>query len=216
LYSSPPPGRLPTSLTQGYTPYADIGVDFAGPIKYRIKANTDSKAYLILYACSLTCGVYLELLHSMETGKFMRSLRGFVARQGRLRIIYLDNATTFKAAAKLIDLINKDEKVNDYLAKNSIDWKFSTTRFNLYLTTTISLITSTLLYTEYKSLYTDFQTSIITTDFNTPFTSVGKGVLQGDCLSPLFNMWFNTFIQHIKVEKYHQFGFSFKLLNPIH
>ncbi|XP_028419269.1 uncharacterized protein LOC114545096 [Dendronephthya gigantea] len=29
-------------------------------------------------------------------------------------------------------------------------------------------------------------------------------------------MCFNTFIQHIKVEKYRQFGFSFKLLNPIH
>ena len=68
-----------------------------------------------------------------------------------------------------------------------------------------------------KSLYTDFQTSIITSEFCTPFISVGRGVLQGDCLSPLlFNMWFNTFIQHIKAEKYRQFGFSFKLLNPIH
>ena len=68
-----------------------------------------------------------------------------------------------------------------------------------------------------KSLYTDFQTSIITSEFRTPFISVGRGVLQGDCFSPLlFNMCFNTFIQHIKAEKYRQFGFSFKLLNPIH
>ncbi|CAB4005395.1 Hypothetical predicted protein [Paramuricea clavata] len=68
-----------------------------------------------------------------------------------------------------------------------------------------------------KSLYTDFQTSIITSEFRTPFMTVGRGVLQGDCLSPLlFNMCFNTFIQHIKAEKYRQFGFSFKLLNPIH
>ena len=45
------------------------------------------------------------------------------------------------------------------------------------------------------SLYTDFQTSIITEQFNTPFITVGRGVLQGDCLSPLlFNMSFNTFI----------------------
>ena len=29
-------------------------------------------------------------------------------------------------------------------------------------------------------------------------------------------MCFNTFIQHIKEEKYSQFGFSFKMLNPIH
>ena len=72
------------------------------------------------------------------------------------------------------------------------------------------------------SLYTDFQTSIITEQFNTPFITVGRGVLQGDCLSPLlFNMSFNTFIQHIKSEKYRQLGF-WKLsqigipCNPIH
>ena len=68
-----------------------------------------------------------------------------------------------------------------------------------------------------ESLYTDFKTSIITSEFRTPFISVGRGVLQGDCLSPLlFNMCFNTFIQHIKCDKYRQFGFSFKLLNPVH
>ena len=60
-----------------------------------------------------------------------------------------------------------------------------------------------------KSLYTNFKTSIITSDFNTPFVEVGRGVLQGDCLSPLlFNLCFNTFIQHIKSEKYQQFVFS--------
>ena len=71
------------------------------------------------------------------------------------------------------------------------------------------------------SLY-NFQTSILTEQFNTLFITVGRGVLQGDCLSPLlFNMAFNTFIQHIKSEKYGQLGFL-KLseigfpCNPIH
>ena len=55
------------------------------------------------------------------------------------------------------------------------------------------------------SLYTDFQTSIITDQFSTTSITVGRGVLQGDCLSSLlFNMSFNTFIQHIKTEKYRQ------------
>ncbi len=40
-----------------------------------------------------------------------------------------------------------------------------------------------------RSLYTNFQTSIITEKFSTPFITVGRGVLQGDCLSPLL---FNT------------------------
>ena len=67
-----------------------------------------------------------------------------------------------------------------------------------------------------KSLYTNFQTSIITFQFNTPFNHVGRGVLQGDCLSPLlFNLCFNTFVQHIKSDKYRQFGFSSTFLNPL-
>ena len=55
-----------------------------------------------------------------------------------------------------------------------------------------------------RSLYTNFQTYIITEKFSTPFITVGRGVLQGDCL---FNMSFNTFVQHIKSESFLQFGF---------
>ena len=61
-----------------------------------------------------------------------------------------------------------------------------------------------------KSLYTNFKTSVITSKFNTPFIQVSRGVLQGDCLSPLiFNLCFNSFIQDIKSEKYQQFSFSY-------
>ena len=67
------------------------------------------------------------------------------------------------------------------------------------------------------SLYTDFKTSVITSKFRTPFITVGRGALQGDCPSPLlFNMCLNTFIQHIKADKYRQFGFTFNFFNPIH
>ena len=60
-----------------------------------------------------------------------------------------------------------------------------------------------------RSLYTIFQTSMITSHFQSPYLQVERGVLQGDCLSPLlFNLCINTFIQHVKAEKYRQFGFS--------
>ena len=46
-----------------------------------------------------------------------------------------------------------------------------------------------------QSLYTNFQTSIVTSEFQIPFISIGRGVAQGDCLSPLLlNICFNTFI----------------------
>ena len=53
------------------------------------------------------------------------------------------------------------------------------------------------------SLYQYFHTSVISKDFATPFIPVKRGVLQGDCLSPLlFNMCFNSFIQLVKSNNY--------------
>ena len=67
------------------------------------------------------------------------------------------------------------------------------------------------------SLYSNFQTSIITDSFQTPFITVGRGILQRDCLSPLtFILCFNTFIRYISDEKFKKFGFSTSSLLPIH
>ena len=68
-----------------------------------------------------------------------------------------------------------------------------------------------------RSPYSNFQTSIITDSFQTPFIKVGHGVLQGDCLSPLtFTLCFNTFICYLSDEKFKQFGFSTSSILPIH
>ena len=46
---------------------------------------------------------------------------------------------------------------------------------------------------------------------------MGRGVLQGDCLSPLtFNICFNTFIHYISHQKFKQFGYSLDSLFPVH
>ena len=59
------------------------------------------------------------------------------------------------------------------------------------------------------SLYQDFCTTVVTDVYSTQFVHVGKGVLQGDCLSPLlFNMLVNTFIRCIQSEKFIQLGSS--------
>ena len=72
------------------------------------------------------------------------------------------------------------------------------------------------------NLYTDFHSCIISENFTTPCLPFQRGMLQGDCLSPLlFNLCFNTFIQFIKQEKYKQLGLSphdehYRLFNPVH
>ena len=114
--------------TEGSTPFEVIGVDFAGPIKYRIRAKTEGKAYLALYACSLTRGLFLEVLPNLATSEFLRSLKRLIARRGRPKKIYSDNGKTFVGAEKWLKQVMRDEKTQDYLAHENIKWQFNLSR----------------------------------------------------------------------------------------
>jgi len=109
-----------------------IGVDFAGLLKYRKGKKNEGKAYIVLYACGLTRGIYLELLPNMETTEFITSLKRFIAHRGRPEKIYSDNGKTFVGAANLLKTIVSDEKVHDYLAKHRIMWQFNLSRAPLW------------------------------------------------------------------------------------
>ena len=127
-YASPPPGILPTTRTQGVSPYQVIGVDYAGPLQYRVSKQKEGKAYVLLYSCSLTRGIYMELLPTLETTDFLGSLKRFIARRGRPERIYSDNGGTFIGAAKWIRAVAKDERLQDYLSINQIRWQFNLSR----------------------------------------------------------------------------------------
>ena len=59
-------------------------------------------------------------------------------------------------------------------------------------------------------MYKDFHISVGTKRFITDRIKVERGVLQGDCLSPLlFNMCFNTLIQTIRQKKINCLGYVF-------
>ncbi len=126
--AQPPPGLLPLDRTEGSRPFQVIGVDFAGPIKYVMKRKQEAKSYILLYACSLTRAVYLELLHSLETQEFIQSLKRLISRRGRPTKVYSDNAKTFEAAAKWLKTAQSDERFNDFLAVNQIHWQFNLSR----------------------------------------------------------------------------------------
>ncbi|KAK3743482.1 hypothetical protein QZH41_013097 [Actinostola sp. cb2023] len=123
-----PPGNLPTDRTEGETPFQVIGVDYAGHIKYRGRGKTEGKAYVVLYACSLSRGLFLELLPNMETTEFLGSLKRLIARRGRPKKIYSDNGRTFIGAAKWIKQVMRDERVQDFLAQQQIHWQFNLSR----------------------------------------------------------------------------------------
>ena len=127
-FSNPPVGNLPTDRTVGSAAFEVVGVDFAGPILYKIKPKKEGKAYILLFACSLTRAVHLQLLPNQTTEEFIKHLKHFIARRGRPRKIYSDNGRTFVAAAKWLNRLMKSEQLQDYLAHQGIRWQFNLSR----------------------------------------------------------------------------------------
>ena len=99
-FPNPQPGKLPKDRTEGDLPFQVVGVDYAGPIRYQKRGKQEGKAYIIVYACSLTRAMYLELTKTMSTEEFLSTFKRFVARKGRPLKVYSDNAKTFVAGDK--------------------------------------------------------------------------------------------------------------------
>ena len=91
---------MPSDRTLGGAAFEVIGTDFAGPILYKLTPRRQGKAYLVIFSCSLSRAVHLELVPSLKTGAFLPCLKRLIVRRGRPRVIYSDNGSTFVKAAK--------------------------------------------------------------------------------------------------------------------
>ncbi len=123
--TKPAPGQLPEERTTVGGAFEVVGTDFAGPIRYKRKQKKEGKAYLAIFACSLSRAVHLELLPNMETETFIACLKRLIARRGRPRIIYSDNGGTFVKAEKWLSQLRKDEQLQCLLEQHEIIWKFN-------------------------------------------------------------------------------------------
>ena len=124
----PPMASLPVERTVGNRPFEVIGLDYAGPFPYKISKKREGKAYLMLYTCSLTRAVHLELLPDQSAETFIPSLKAMIARRGRPSRIYSDNFSTFISSAKWLKRVARTEETNDFLASNDIEWRFNLSR----------------------------------------------------------------------------------------
>lgn len=125
----PSPGNLPPDRTIGSRPFQVIGLDFAGPFLCTKGRRTKSpcKTYILLYACSLTRAVYLDLLLDQSFEEFLTSLKEFIARRGSQRR-FIQIIFPVHAAAKWIKRAWNEERLQDYLAKMEIMWQFNLSR----------------------------------------------------------------------------------------
>jgi hypothetical protein len=87
-----------------------------------------AKAYVALFTCSTTRAVHLELCEDLSARQFQLALKLFIARRGTPQLIVSDNAQTFQATKKFLDLVKDDDEVNDYINQQRIEWRFNLSR----------------------------------------------------------------------------------------
>ncbi|GFU56639.1 integrase catalytic domain-containing protein [Trichonephila clavipes] len=119
-------GQLPRDRITQSPPFQSVGIDFTGAILVKDNQGT-RKSYVSLFTCAVTRAVHLKLVSDMSTKCFYLLLRRFLARRGNCKVIYSDNARTFKAAERELAYfanILKDSEFQSFVADKGIHWKF--------------------------------------------------------------------------------------------
>lgn len=79
----------------------------------------------MIFSCSLSRAVHLELVPNLETSTFLPHLKCLIARRGCPTVIYSDNGSTFVKAAKWLKQVQSDENLQGFLESHDIQWKFN-------------------------------------------------------------------------------------------
>ena len=102
-YPNPPSAKLPEFRCQPSLPFQTIGVHYLGPLLVKPTYNSAesnneflAKVHVVLYTCTTTRAVYLDLVPDTRASSFIKSLKRFISRRGIPYLIISDNATCFK------------------------------------------------------------------------------------------------------------------------
>ncbi|XP_037928743.1 uncharacterized protein LOC119663146, partial [Teleopsis dalmanni] len=126
-------GNLPGHRVQPARPFLSTRVDYCGSIwvHYKTRGKRPQKAYIAVVCCFATNIVHLELVTDLTTDAFIGALKRFIARRGRCKTLYCDNATNFVGAKnklqELTDVINADrarESIAGMCSTKGIEFHF--------------------------------------------------------------------------------------------
>ncbi|UYV65498.1 hypothetical protein LAZ67_3004525, partial [Cordylochernes scorpioides] len=105
----------------GSTPaFGVIGVDLAGPLT----ESGGKKIWVVLYTWAVYRAVHLELTKTVSTEGFLYTFRRFVARRGRLSIVYADSGLNFVGCNNLFKKVNWNDVLR-YATVQRIKWYFN-------------------------------------------------------------------------------------------
>lgn len=97
-----------------------VGVDLAGPLFLKSK----EKVWILLVTCAVYRAVHLEIVEAASTESFLLAFRRFIARRGRVSLVYSDNGTNFVGANNLLERVEWNE-IQKFSSIRRIEWRFN-------------------------------------------------------------------------------------------
>ncbi|XP_055622878.1 uncharacterized protein LOC129766377 [Toxorhynchites rutilus septentrionalis] len=93
---------LPATRITPAKVFEHTGLDYCGPFVVRQLAGRGApvKVWVAVYVCFAVKTVVLDIVAGLSTSACINSLRRFVSRVGRVRVIHCDNSTTFVGASR--------------------------------------------------------------------------------------------------------------------
>ncbi len=82
-YTAPATSQLPEFRTTPGRPFEATGVDFAGPLIYKVTKKEEGKCNVIIFTCATSRAVHLELAKSQTAEEFQEKLNSFITRKTR-------------------------------------------------------------------------------------------------------------------------------------
>ena len=131
---------LPEARVREADPFEVVGVDYAGPLFYWTndeagggkRENILSKSTrvdIVIFTCAVTRALHIELVDDLKAYTFILALRRLhAATDGTISVIYSDNAKVFHKASKYLISLSRSSRLQDYLANNRIEWRYSASR----------------------------------------------------------------------------------------
>ena len=86
------------------------------------------RTYIALFTCCMTRAVHPELVENLNSSTFINCIRCFSARRGAPSFLVTNNAKTFKASAKFVRKLFKNESVQNHFSSKGIAWRFKLER----------------------------------------------------------------------------------------
>ncbi|GFU84139.1 uncharacterized protein TNCV_4504381 [Trichonephila clavipes] len=111
---------LPKDRTEVAAVFQVSGVDLAGPLLTKSK----QKAWIVLFTCAVFRAVHLELITSLSITDFIQAMRRFIARRGRISVMYSDNGTNFTGLNNALRQLDWTTIESEFRV-HEIRWKFN-------------------------------------------------------------------------------------------